>query len=96
MTLGTIPFVDRNFYWLIPSRARARRDLTDLLTMMQGVIDAKRKQLGKQSGIKEREKDLLTLMLEAETEARSAMSDDELLVKYSLFRVPDRGLADFL
>ncbi|KAI9314941.1 cytochrome P450 [Dichotomocladium elegans] len=71
------PFLDRPpFVRLFPSRVRAHQELTKLLEKIDTVIAAKRQMIRDTQD--EREKDLLTLMIEAGEKGDGILSDEEL------------------
>ncbi|KAI9472922.1 cytochrome P450 [Zychaea mexicana] len=82
-----IPALDRNFLFLMPERKRAHKELTKLLDMLRGLVIQRRQNLQekKASDTVENEKDVLTLMIEAENEGNGAMSDEELMSNLCIF-----------
>ena len=77
-----LPGLDRNLLFLMPERRKVHQELSELLAMLRGLIVHKRQEIKekKESNIEEKEKDVLTLMIEAENEGNGTISDDELLV----------------
>ncbi|ORZ00645.1 cytochrome P450 [Syncephalastrum racemosum] len=76
-----LPFLERKFLWMFPRRKQAHQDLKDLLHLLNEIIEEKRKQVREQgaSTLPDKDKDLLTLMLESEM-GRSGvgLSNEEL------------------
>ncbi|ORX55730.1 cytochrome P-450 cyp509A1 [Hesseltinella vesiculosa] len=73
--------LDKKFSSLIPSR-KASFDLADeFLGMLKGVIEKKRASLkvNQNQGIDEKERDLLSLMIESEMRGDGQLSDEEIL-----------------
>ena len=71
------------YRFLFPSRVRAHRDLDIFLGMMDEVIAHKRQILNnQQSKVPESERDLLTLMIEAENSGEGSMTNEELRVSF--------------
>ncbi|KAI8878901.1 cytochrome P450 [Backusella circina FSU 941] len=83
------PFLDNHLNWLFPHRRMVRRDLNRFLAKIDEMIEMKRKKL--QSGQDdnehwaENEKDLLTLMLEAEMKGEGKMTNEELQSNICIF-----------
>ena len=77
-----LPGLDRKLLFLMPERRKVHKELSELLTMLRELIVYKRQEIKekKESDIEENEKDVLTLMIEAENEGNGTISDDELLV----------------
>jgi cholesterol 24(S)-hydroxylase len=78
------PFLDNHLNWMFPQRRKVRRDLNRFMDKIDEMIEMKRTKL--QSGQDdnehwaENEKDLLTLMLEAEIKGEGKMTNEELQV----------------
>ncbi|KAI8143288.1 cytochrome P450 [Fennellomyces sp. T-0311] len=83
------PILDTTLRFLVPGREKKHQKLTKFLDMLSDVIKHKREVLkeNKSSGIKDREKDLLTLMLEAGTEGGEPLTDEELMSNICIFFV---------
>ncbi|KAI8143292.1 cytochrome P-450 cyp509A1 [Fennellomyces sp. T-0311] len=81
------PMLDTTLRFLIPSREKKHQELTKFLGMLDGVIKQKRRTLSenKTSDILEREKDLLTLLIEAGGEGGKALTDEELKSNLCVF-----------
>ncbi|ORY96311.1 cytochrome P450 [Syncephalastrum racemosum] len=81
------PFFDRNFLWLNRSRRAIHEDLTRFLTLIDGVIENKRRVLEEQEAndTKESERDLLTLMIESEKAGEGALTNEELKSNLCIF-----------
>lgn len=76
-------FFDKRLRFLFPSRVRAHEQLSEFLLKMREIIDYKRRTLEtSRDTIKDTEKDLLMLMIEAEKDGEAALTDDELMVRY--------------
>ena len=79
------PFLDnQRFARLVPRRRRAHQDVDAFLAMIDGVIERKRASL-KEAGrdlatVPQSEKDLLTLLIEAESNENGYMTNEELRV----------------
>ncbi|KAI9493100.1 cytochrome P450 [Zychaea mexicana] len=77
------PSIERHFWSWIPERRKAHQEVSKFLNMMSKMVQEKREALGKtstdQPSIRENEKDLLTLMIEAEREGQGRLTDEELL-----------------
>lgn len=83
-------FFDKKLRFLFPSRVRAHEQLSEFLLKMREIIDYKRRTLEtSRDTIKDTEKDLLMLMIEAEKDGEAALTDDELMVRCLFY-------ADFL
>ncbi|KAI9263216.1 cytochrome P450 [Phascolomyces articulosus] len=82
-----LPGLDRTILFMMPERQKVHQELSELLTMLRELIIRKRQELKemKKSNIVENEKDVLTLMIEAENEGNGAISDDELLSNLCIF-----------
>lgn len=76
------PFLERHFLWLLPNRRRQHQDLTELLGLMQSMVEKKKADFaeGAKSNVKDNEKDLLTLMIEQSEDEGGILSNDELMV----------------
>lgn len=77
------PFLDNpRLACLVPRRRRAHQDVDAFLAMIDGVIERKRallKGAGRDlSTVPQREKDLLTLLIEAESNENGYMTNEEL------------------
>ncbi|KAI9264403.1 cytochrome P450 [Phascolomyces articulosus] len=82
------PKLDTWFLPLFPKRQELHREVKKLSTMLSGIIDHKRAILrnNKEENIRDSEKDLLTLLLEAGKEdEKDAMTDEELLSNLCIF-----------
>lgn len=76
-------FLDNKlFSSLVPRRRRAHQDVDAFLSMIDGVIERKRALLkdSDSSDIPQNEKDLLTLLIEAESDENGYMTNEELRV----------------
>ncbi|KAI8143746.1 cytochrome P450 [Fennellomyces sp. T-0311] len=73
--------------FLFPERAERHEQLTTFLDMLQGIITQKREILKKneKADIKDNEKDLLTLLLEAGNDGGDSLTDNELLSNLCIF-----------
>jgi cytochrome P450 len=78
-----LPFLDKYFLWLQPERKAIHHHLDRFLEMLDGVIESKRQELkeGKNVNTLLNEKDILTLMLEAEEDGEGTLTHEELKVK---------------
>lgn len=76
------PMFDTTLRFMFPGREKKHQQLSKFLGMIDNVIKHKHTALQKNqsSAIKEREKDLLTLMMEAGDEGKKPLTDDELKV----------------
>ncbi|KAI8143289.1 cytochrome P450 [Fennellomyces sp. T-0311] len=81
------PLLDTKFRFLFPGRQSKHERLTKFLSMISGVIQSKREVLkeSKKLRIKDTEKDLLTLLLEAGKEGGRSLTDEELLSNICVF-----------
>ncbi|KAI7884021.1 cytochrome P450 [Lichtheimia hyalospora FSU 10163] len=78
--------LDMKYRFLFPSRVRVHRELDIFLGMMDEIIAHKRQILNsQQSKVPESERDLLTLMIEAENSGEGSMTNKELRQFVSLF-----------
>ncbi|KAJ8659175.1 hypothetical protein O0I10_005214 [Lichtheimia ornata] len=78
--------LDMKYLFLFPGRKRMHRELDIFLGMMDEVIAHKRQVLkDQQSKVPESERDLLTLMIEAENSGEGAMTNEELRNNLCLF-----------
>lgn len=81
------PKFDKKYLWLFPKRKLIHDELDRFVNMLQEVIDTKRLALKdkeyKNEALEENEKDLLTLLIESENRGEGAMTDEELMVKFS-------------
>ena len=78
------PSLETRWLFLFPERQKAHRELDLFLEKMQEIIDEKRKTLAGDTTIatkSRKEKDLLTLMLEASQEGNGVLTDEELQVR---------------
>ncbi|KAI8147891.1 cytochrome P450 [Fennellomyces sp. T-0311] len=82
-----LPVLDQKLLFLQPGRQRIHNELTELLNMLRGLIIQKRQEINekKKFNIADNEKDVLTLMIEAENEGNGTISDDELLSNLCIF-----------
>ncbi|KAI7883483.1 cytochrome P-450 cyp509A1, partial [Lichtheimia hyalospora FSU 10163] len=77
---------DKKLRFLFPSRLRAHQQLSEFLLKMQEIINYKRHTLKtSKDTIKDSEKDLLMLMIEAEKDGEAALTDDELMSNLCVF-----------
>ncbi|KAI9317207.1 cytochrome P450 [Dichotomocladium elegans] len=79
---------DQSLRFLFPNRVQEHKELDIFLEMVDQVIAKKRKAIKDQIGnpnIKDNEKDLLTMMLEAEDEHGHGMTDEELRSNICIF-----------
>ena len=78
------PKLDTWFRFLFPKRQQLHHKVAQLLDLLQGVIENKRADLmkkGTMRTVRDNEKDLLTLLLEAgENDPKDALNNEELLV----------------
>ncbi|CDS08801.1 hypothetical protein LRAMOSA10162 [Lichtheimia ramosa] len=80
--------LDVKFRFLFPGRMKMHREMDVFLGMMDQVIAHKRQILSKQeSKVPESERDLLTLMIEAENSGEGTMTNEELRSNLCLFFV---------
>lgn len=76
-----MPWLERNFLWLLPERRKIHQDLDEFLEMLDEIIIHKRQVLADGSTAeKDNEKDLLTLMIESENKGEGALTNEELKV----------------
>ncbi|KAI9248283.1 cytochrome P450 [Phascolomyces articulosus] len=84
-----LPSIERQFKSWIPERRKAHQELSKFLDMMSSIADHKRQALlnKKASSLdkNDHEKDLLTLMVEAEHEGQGRLTDEEFLSNLSVF-----------
>ncbi|KAI8147944.1 cytochrome P450 [Fennellomyces sp. T-0311] len=75
------PILDTKLRFLIPGRQKKHEQATKLLSLLNGIIWNKREALRQSKGpqIKDSEKDLVTLLIEAGSECGQALTDEELL-----------------
>ncbi|KAI8146009.1 cytochrome P-450 cyp509A1, partial [Fennellomyces sp. T-0311] len=87
-TFAVFPIFDSTLRFLFPDRQKKHQELTKFLNMLQEVITHKREALEnniKNPNIKENEKDLLSLLLEAGSEDGNPLTDEELLSNLCIF-----------
>ncbi|ORZ15313.1 cytochrome P450 [Absidia repens] len=77
------PSCDTTFLSWFPQRAQLHQHLTQFLGMLQSVIDEKR--AAENDNRDEKDRDLLTLMLDSNQNETTAMSDEELLTNLCVF-----------
>lgn len=82
-----IPAFDTKYRHLFPRRVQLHQDLKRFISKIENIIVNKRAQLAEgRSQLDEAEKDLCTLMLEAEADGEgSSLTNEELLVTASFF-----------
>ncbi|KAI9285816.1 cytochrome P450 [Umbelopsis sp. AD052] len=84
-----LPFLERNFLWALPKRRELHRKIVDMFAFFYNIIEHKRLTLAStKDKTEDAEKDLLTLMLEANEEAKDAkhrLSDSELRDDLTVF-----------
>ncbi|KAI8577683.1 hypothetical protein K450DRAFT_282458 [Umbelopsis ramanniana AG] len=84
-----LPFLERNFLWALPKRRELHRKMDDMNAIFYSIIEHKRISLAStKDKTEDAEKDLLTLMLEANEEATDAkhrLSDSELRDDLAVF-----------
>lgn len=79
------PSLDMQYRFLFPSRKRLHREMDTFLDKMTQVITHKRELLNHQkNSVPESERDILTLMIEAEKNGEGSMTNEELQVCFSL------------
>lgn len=79
------PNLDMRYRFLFPSRKRLHREMDAFLDKMSQVITHKRELLNHQkTTVPESERDILTLMIEAEKNGEGSMTNEELQVCFSL------------
>ncbi|KAI9307142.1 cytochrome P-450 cyp509A1 [Cunninghamella echinulata] len=83
------PILDTKFLWLFSDRQKKHKTLQKFLTMLESIIDKKRKNIKENidNGIEEAEKDLLTLMIESEFRGEGVLTNEELLGDLAIFFV---------
>lgn len=77
------PIFDTNLRWLIPSRDQLHKDLDVFLSRINDVIVEKRALIADKGGIDsldDNEKDLRTLMIEAEEGEGGTLTNEEMMV----------------
>ncbi|KAI8891343.1 cytochrome P450 [Backusella circina FSU 941] len=81
------PFLDKHFLWMQPERRAIHQKLDCFLKMLDGVIENKRQELkeGRNANTLLNEKDLLTLMLEAEADGEGTLTNEELKKNICIF-----------
>lgn len=79
-----MPIFDTTFRWLFPKRQAVHRELDRFHKMLDNVIAQKRQEIANGADQKdtydENEKDLLSLLIQAEAKGEGVMSDQELKV----------------
>ncbi|KAI7871653.1 cytochrome P-450 cyp509A1 [Spinellus fusiger] len=78
-----IPSIERNFLWMFPKRRADHKRLDELFKIIDNVVEKKYEALRLKKTnptLKENEKDLLTLLIEATTENDDGLSRKELVV----------------
>lgn len=75
-----MPILDTKLRWISPTRVAEHQALDKFGGMLEDVILQKRKAISNAKDIEENEKDLLTLMIEAEAQGEGIMSNRELKV----------------
>lgn len=77
--------LDQKYRFLFPKRVEIHREKDIMLNMIEEIIVHKRQTFDDQeTNIKESERDLLTLMMEAEKSGEGTMTNDELRVSHLL------------
>lgn len=79
------PILEQKYLFLFPDRQNVHNELSIFLGMMNDIISKKKQLLQQKDAVNNRadnEKDLLTLMIEAENDGQGRLSNDELLVRY--------------
>ncbi|KAI8144465.1 cytochrome P450 [Fennellomyces sp. T-0311] len=81
------PSLEKYFLSFFPERKKRHEELTVFLDMMQQIVTKKRESLQtvESLNVKQSEKDLLTLMLEASEEGNGMMTDEELKSNLCIF-----------
>ncbi|KAI9251423.1 cytochrome P450 [Phascolomyces articulosus] len=81
------PFIDRKLLFMLPKRRQLHEELDEFLAMIRKMIADKRHLLKERNepNIADREKDLLTLMIEAENEGNGVLTDEELQSNLCIF-----------
>ena len=76
------PIFDTKLRFLIPGREKKHQQLAEFFDLLGTIINHKREAFKEKntSNVKDREKDLLTLMMEAGSEDGEPMTDEELKV----------------
>lgn len=78
------PFIERRLGFLFKKSGRTKRLISEFYDMINEIVVHKRHVLEHSSvneNLDENEKDLLTLMIEAELQGEGALSNDELMVR---------------
>lgn len=79
-----LPILDTRFLWLSSKRQAVHKELDRFNDMLEHIIHSKREAIEKRKNqnesLEENEKDLLTLMIEAEAKGEGIMSNKELRV----------------
>jgi cytochrome P450 len=78
-----LPIFDTKLRWLFPARVQLHKDLETFLSKINDVIIEKRALIANNGGIDsldENEKDLCTLMIEAEQGEGGTLTNEEMMV----------------
>lgn len=78
------PFIERHLGFLFKKSGRTKRLISEFYDMINEIVVHKRHVLEHSNvneNLDENEKDLLTLMIEAELQGEGALSNDELMVR---------------
>ncbi|CDH52107.1 cytochrome p450 [Lichtheimia corymbifera JMRC:FSU:9682] len=82
------PILEQKYLFLFPDRQNVHNELSIFLGMMNDIISKKKQLLQQKDAVNNRadnEKDLLTLMIEAENDGQGRLSNDELLSNLCVF-----------
>ncbi|KAI9306766.1 cytochrome P450 [Cunninghamella echinulata] len=83
------PFLEKKLLWLFTKRKQRHKLVTKMHTMLDKVIENKRQAIKnqdkKQNANDDREKDLLTLMLESESNGEGYLTNEELNSNLNIF-----------
>jgi cytochrome P450 len=84
-----LPAFDTKYRWMFPKRQEAHQQLDRFTEMLEQIIVKKREAIengtNQNESLEENEKDLLTLMIEAEANGEGIMSNKELKVRTQRF-----------
>lgn len=85
-----LPIFDTKLLWLFPKRQAVHKEMSRFLKMMDQIIVQKREAIAsgrnQNDALEENEKDLLTLMIEAEAKGEGVMSNQDLKVKRNAYK----------
>ena len=77
------PILDTKLRWMFPKRVQLRKDLDAFLSKIEDIVNEKRATIAKEGGVSSidnADKDLCTLMIEAESNEGGKLTNEEMMV----------------